>query len=246
MKFNWNKILNAHTVIHCDTEEKANSLLAEVEGWNNNYWKYYKYQTCYDICSNAYGRLEYYKDKSYTILTYEDVLIKGENEMRPDIDDKEEILRLYNLGLNISTIKDKTGKSRGCIEYVINKYRKGENDMKRINKNYYKDGLRVTYEDDYIRIFKQFGNFILFDLFIGKDNLTFEQANEMLKPFGIIIEPKSTDWSKVEVGAKICIINNQFSRAILKFKEYIPQTSQIIVFNGNKVEVYNEDEVELV
>lgn len=198
MKFNWKLILQPNTVIHCDTEAKANSLLSEVEGWNNNYWKYYKDQTCYNIYPNAYGRLEYYKDKNYTILTYEDVLLKGEN------------------------------------------------DMKRINKNYYKDGLRVTYEDDYIRIFKQFGTFILFDLFIGKDNLTFEQANEMLKPFGIIIEPKSTDWSKVEVGAKICIINNQFARAILKFKEYIPQTSQIIVFNGNKVEVYNEDEVELI
>ena len=116
--------------------------------------------------------------------------------------------------------------------------------MKRINKNYYKDGLRVTYEDDYIRIFKQFGTFILFDLFIGKDNLTFEQANEMLKPFGIIVEPKSTDWTNVEVGTELKFTDGRVYGKIT-FKEWIPQTSQIIVFNGNKVEVYNEDEVEL-
>lgn len=121
---------------------------------------------------------------------------------------------------------------------------KGENDMKRINKNYYKDGLRVAYEDDYIRIFKQFGTFILFDLFIGKDNLTFEQANEMLKPFGIIIEPKTTDWIKVEVGTKLKFTDGRVYGKIT-FKEWIEQTQQVIVFNGNKVEVYNEDEVEL-
>ena len=260
-KFNWNKILNVHTVIHCDTMEKAISLLAEADKrglkWiggskysEYTFWEEYGYDTCYNLKSGEYGKYNTYdKFYNYTILTYEDVLIKGENEMRPDTDDKEEILRLYDLGLNISTIKDKTGKSRGCIEYVINKYRRGENDMNRINKNYYKDGLRVTYEDDYIRIFKQFGTFILFDLFIGKDNLTFEQANEMLKPFGIIIEPKSTDWTKVEVGAELKVViehgNGMATGFKANFHSYLSATKQILVINGNKVEVYNEDEVEL-
>jgi outer membrane lipoprotein-sorting protein len=29
------------------------------------------------------------------------------------------------------------------------------------------------------------------------------------------------------------------------FKEYVKETNQIIVFNGNKVEVYNQSEVSL-
>ena len=71
-----------------------------------------------------------------------------------------------------------------------------------------------------------------------------QQANEMLKPFGIIIEPKSTDWTRVEVGTKLKFTDRRVYGKIT-FKEWIEQTQQIIVFNGNKVEVYYEDEVEL-
>ena len=220
-----------------------------IKAYEGEYW-YALENSNGDIIKTGSSYFELIEDTNFphmAIKSYIDGVLerlKGENDMRPDTNDKEEILRLYDLGLNIPTIKDKTGKSRGCIEYVINKYRRGDQTMKRINKNYYKDGLRVTYEDDYIRIFKQFGIFILFDLFIGKNNLTFEQANEMLKPFGIIIEPKSTDWTRVEVGTKLKFTDGRVYGKIT-FKEWIEQTQQIIVFNGNKVEVYYEDEVEL-
>ena len=219
-----------------------------IQAYEGEYW-YALENSNGDIIRTGSSYFELVEDTNFPHMAIKSYLdgalerLKGDNEMRPDTDDKDEILRLYGLGLNISTIKDKTGKSRECIEYVINKYRKGDNDMKRINKNYYKDGLRVTYEDNYIRIFKQFENFKLFDLFVGKDNLTFEQANEMLKPFGIIIEPKATDWTKVEVGTEVVLWQELNSKAT--FYEYMEYSKQILVIKDGYVKVYNEDEVEI-
>lgn len=51
--------------------------------------------------------------------------------------------------------------------------------------------------------------------------------------------------TKVEVGTKLKFTDGRVYGKIT-FKEWIEQTQQIIVFNGNKVEVYNENEVELV
>ena len=197
-KFNWNKILQPNTVVHCDTEEKANELLGEADSrglkWSsgldyaNTQWNDYREKICYNLYSGGYYGLNYYKSQNYTILSYEDALIKGENKMT------------------------------------------------KINKNYYKDGLRVTYEDDYIRIFKQFESYKLFDLFIGKDNLTFEQANEMLKPFGIIIEPKSTDWSKVEVGTELKFADGR-TQYKTTFYQYVEDTKQILVIENSYVKV---------
>ena len=187
--------------------EKANVLLTEADErglkWctgesykNITEWSIYKNNTCYKLTDGTLESLDFFKDENYTILTYEDVLLKGEN------------------------------------------------DMKRINKNYDDGQLTVTYERDYIQIKKVVGCYIFFRMYIGEYNLTFEQANEMLKPFGIIIEPKATDWTKVEVGTKLKFTDGRVYGKIT-FKEWIEQTQQIIVFNGNKVEVYNEDEVEL-
>lgn len=86
-----------------------------------------------------------------------------------------------------------------------------------------------------------------------------EQAQHYVKVMNELIDeinnPK-IDWNKVTVGTKLTIrrefksdnpmvkyiatINNNCT-----FKEYIPQTNQIIVFNDNKVEVYDASEVEL-
>ena len=60
---------------------------------------------------------------------------------------------------------------------------------------------------------------------------------------------KVGDVVEVEVGAEVSISreygNGLRSWFTATFKEYIPQTNQIIVFNNNKVEVYDESEVEL-
>lgn len=77
---------------------------------------------------------------------------------------------------------------------------------------------------------------------------TITQANTILAPFGYELY-FSTDWSKVEVGSRVRITSTNVTMGLARlsttFKEYIQQTSQIIIFNGNKVEVYNESEVEL-
>ena len=85
MKFNWNKILNANTVIHCDTEAKANALLTEADSrglkWcysgtyndNNRYDIHYD-NTCYDFNNGYFGSRGYCEKHNYKILTYEDVL----------------------------------------------------------------------------------------------------------------------------------------------------------------------------
>ena len=209
MKFNWNKILNAKTVVHCDTEEKANSLLAEVEGWNNNYWKYYKDQTCYDIRSNAYGRLEYYKDKNYTILTYEDVLLKGDQTMK-------------RIDIRKSCSNDE-------YDLEVMTYHNGNPIFFGIrNKNYRDYDVTVR---------------------ISEKHLSFTQANSVLAPFGYELT-QSTDWTKVEVGAEVKVVieheNGMATGFKANFHSYLSATKQILVMNGNKVEVYNEDEVELI
>ena len=199
-----------------------------------------------------------YKKQSYTILTYEDYkTLCGKLKIGDKIKHKgwSNVTTIDIIGDNMCLeprekiyVSCEVAIHEENVDWKATYYAnlKGDQTMTKINDNYYKDGLRVTYEDDYIRVFKQFGTFILFDLFIGKDNLTFEQANEMLKPFGIIIEPKeATDWTRVEVGTKLKFTDWRVYGKIT-FKEWIEQTQQIIVFNCNKVEVYNEDEVELI
>ena len=65
----------------------------------------------------------------------------------------------------------------------------------------------------------------------------------MLKPFGIIIEPKATDWTKVEVGTEVVLWQELNSKAT--FYEYMEYSKQIIVIKDGYVKVYNEDEVEI-
>ena len=84
----------------------------------------------------------------------------------------------------------------------------------------------------------------------NKYNTSITQANAILKSIGLNYELyESVGWSEVEVGAEVSISreyeNGLRSWFTATFKEYIPQTNQIIVFNNNKVEVYDESEVEL-
>ncbi len=92
-KFNWKLILQPHTVIHCDTEEKAIALLAEADSrglkWadylsftSKTRWSIYKNNTCYMLTDGTLDGLDFFKDRNYTILTYEDVLLKGDQTMK--------------------------------------------------------------------------------------------------------------------------------------------------------------------
>ena len=134
---------------------------------------------------------------------------------------------------------------------------KEENEMKRIDisKKYRDCNLVINNETTHVEVIKFNGHFLLFKVCIGKDHLTLTQANTILAPFGYELY-SSTDWSEVEVGTEVKFTKEflfswnlngtRINLDNLKFKEWIPQTQQIIIFNGNKVEVYNEYEVELV
>jgi hypothetical protein len=255
MQFNWQLILQPNTVVHCDTYQKANTLLAEADGmgltWSNdrsyvgwNQWEIFKNKTCYLLSMGELASINYYKQRNYTILTYEDVLIKEENSM--------ELLKVV----------DYDGEEWYTLEggiRISGKLFKEEKTMKRID-------MRKEYRDDTydIRVYQDCVFFGLRDkensaydvtVRVGEKHLSLSQANTILAPFGYELY-KATDWTKVEVGTKI-----QFTKELLfsgklngtrinldnlKFKEWIPQTQQILILNGNKVEVYNEDEVELV
>lgn len=93
MKFNWDLIMQPRTVVHCDTEDKANELLTEAHKrglkWSNgnkyteyNGFNVHESKTCYDFNNNDYGSYGHCKKFNYTILSFYDILIKKENKMK--------------------------------------------------------------------------------------------------------------------------------------------------------------------
>jgi hypothetical protein len=86
--FNKNLILQPNTFIHCDSEEKANKLLAWGysigKRWSTgdsfldeNYYYYDKDKTCYNIYSGEFSSLQNIISFGGFILGYEDVLINA-------------------------------------------------------------------------------------------------------------------------------------------------------------------------
>jgi len=138
------------------------------------------------------------------------------------------------------------------IEFENSKYKENEMTKIDIRKNSYKDknievytnGSRTTVQLKYNSMYYSVM------LTIGSDEglLTIHQANTILAPFGYELY-QSTDWSKVEVGTGVNVKIDHGNGTATGFKatfhSYIPQTNQIIVFNTNKVEVYNSSEVSL-
>jgi hypothetical protein len=223
MQFNWKLILQPNTVVHCDTEEKAITLLAEAHErglrWSNdrsyvncNQWGIFKNKTCYKFTTGSFCDVDYYKDnhdeleyleeRNYTILTYEDVLIKGENEMK-----RIDISKVYKDG-EISVIKFR--------DIML---------------------FRLKSDDNYNKLV----------VGVGTNALTITQANTILAPFGYELY-ESTDWTKVEVGIGVRKTSVRMGEgfAIRTFYQYIPNTSQILVIENGYVKVYNEGEVELL
>lgn len=87
MEFDYERIMKPHTVVHCDTEEKANELLkwADSKGlkWcsdqsylDENNWDVFKKLTWYNLYSGIYCNIHScWKPKDPTILKYEDVIL---------------------------------------------------------------------------------------------------------------------------------------------------------------------------
>ena len=95
MKFNKELIMQDSTVVHCRTEEQANQLLEWADSiglkWitGNSYKNYTNYisyheQTCYYLYEGTYTDLEFYKEKGYKILSFEEAIIK-EDKVKPTI-----------------------------------------------------------------------------------------------------------------------------------------------------------------
>ena len=92
-------------------------------------------------------------------------------------------------------------------------------------------------------------NVSLINFYIGENELTISQANSIIKVMGLNYElTDSVDWSSVAIGTEVEIKIDKGDCGWsynCTFKEYVKETNQIIVSNGNKVEVYNESEVSL-
>lgn len=93
MKFNKKLIMQNKTVVHCKTEEEANSLLKWADSiglkWNNsksclsynngksylshNNYSNFKEETCYNFKTGSHGDLEFYEEAGYKILSFEEV-----------------------------------------------------------------------------------------------------------------------------------------------------------------------------
>ena len=121
MKFDYDKVTQNKTVIHCDTEEKAINLIKWalennlMYGWKAGDFLGYKYSnygtnTCLSVSEyGAYSRKSFYEDEGYyTILSYDDVVIEDKEEIfQGDIMkiSKEE-LRTYAIDSSDCTLKE--------------------------------------------------------------------------------------------------------------------------------------------
>ena len=82
-------------------------------------------------------------------------------------------------------------------------------------------------------------------LYIGDNDLSLSQANSILKVMGLnyeLYEEVKVDWSKVEDGTEIKIIDNG---NIVKFMKYIPDLKTVIVREGDCFYTIDASEVEL-
>ncbi len=84
-KYDYDKVMQDKTVIHCDTKEKAKDLLEWADAcglkWCNgenyveNLWDDGGKYQCYDLKQGEHSRYGFYKKENYTIIAYEDVRI---------------------------------------------------------------------------------------------------------------------------------------------------------------------------
>ena len=126
--------------------------------------------------------------------------------------------------------------------------------MKRldIRKDYKDENIKISIWNDYTSIYARCGNTDRnnININIGTNyNTTLDQANAILKVMGLDYELYEVDWSKVEEGAEVVFwltCGNLKGQVRGKFNSYIPNLKKVIVIVGDKVNVVDEDEVELV
>lgn len=111
-------------VIHCDTEENANTLLKAFDKlgkkWSsvksyleNNYWRYYKEETCYTN-EGTYNDKEWCLDNNYKIYEFDDVIFEEEeNKMNDKVNKVFELLEIQ------PNEKFKIKFESGCISDLI-------------------------------------------------------------------------------------------------------------------------------
>ena len=125
-KFNWDKILKEKTVVHLDTEEKYIEVSKENDrrlGRKDSDYMYniYKKYTCENFFKGMYADVDFYKEKGYTILTYDDILdkptffiITGEYYQSKESKNVVNVLNIStsnNVNITYSYYKDKSGNT---------------------------------------------------------------------------------------------------------------------------------------
>ena len=84
-KFKYKKIMKENTVVHCQSKKQAKQLLkwADSKGlrWSSNRsyledlnYDMYRGKTCYYLTLGFYCDSHFYKNKNYTILSFEEVI----------------------------------------------------------------------------------------------------------------------------------------------------------------------------
>ena len=126
----------------------------------------------------------------------------------------------------------------------------GGKEMKRFDiRKDYDDGkiiiTRKKHKDDYAIVrMLNYSYDVAFK--IGNNyNFTLDQANSILKIMGLnyeLYEEVKVDWSKVEDGTEIKIVDNG---NIVKFMKYIPDLKTVIVREGDCFYTIDASEVEL-
>lgn len=70
MRFDYEKIMQENTVVHCETREQAIILsrwaLSKDSYLEVNDWDIYNENTCYNLYSSMFGNLKFYQNENYT------------------------------------------------------------------------------------------------------------------------------------------------------------------------------------
>lgn len=85
-QFNYEKIMQPNTVVHCKTEEQAENLLKWVDSkglkWgsgdsylNKTRYSTYGDETCYKLQNGNFAGYDFYAEKGYNILQYDQVVV---------------------------------------------------------------------------------------------------------------------------------------------------------------------------
>lgn len=104
-QFDYNKMMKPNIAVHCKTEQQAINLLnwADSKGlkWSNRrsyleetHYTDYGVDTCYHLYGGLYCVRSWWEENSFTILSYEDVLLQDNVEVKVEkkITQKEWVL----------------------------------------------------------------------------------------------------------------------------------------------------------